>query len=89
MRFFLAVFSRIALPDEMRSRGFCVDSYDTVVQILGSDWKSRLASEEPSGLARSVVSANHFALFISNSGYLEVMAESCKEVNGVEANDLG
>lgn len=62
--------------DEMHSRGFIEDSYDTVVEISDSPWLSELIEIEPQQILGSVVGSRHFAVLLSSNGYLEVVAKT-------------
>lgn len=62
--------------DEMHSHGFSEFSYDTVVEIIDSPWMDALIRNEPTGLMSSASGKHHFAILLSNNGYLEVISES-------------
>lgn len=62
--------------DEMHSRGFIQESYDTLVEILESDWLHELIEIEPKQILGSVEGSRHFAVLLSSNGYLEVIAKS-------------
>jgi hypothetical protein len=64
--------------DEMHSRGFVEESYDTLVEILDSDWLRDLLDNEPKQILGSVEGSHHFAVLLSSNGYLEVVAKSVK-----------
>ena len=64
--------------EEMHCVGFIVESYDHLV-VVDSTWQHAHASTEPDGIVFPVDSARHFALMLSNNGYLELLAESCEE----------
>ena len=49
-------------------------AYDAIVEVLPSDWISKLASKEPKVRLESVKNKRHFAVLLSSNGYLEVVA---------------
>jgi hypothetical protein len=59
--------------DEMHSAGFVVEGYDCVVTVEGSTWLEELNAIEPSGM-HGIAGSKHFAVLLSNNGYLEVVA---------------
>jgi hypothetical protein len=61
---------------EMHSLGYADGSYDTVVEIINSIWLSELIEIEPEQIHRTVRGSHHFAILLSNNGYLEVVAKS-------------
>lgn len=63
--------------EEMYSAGFLEASYDAVLTVERSSWLKELAKIRPSGLRK--VKRHHFALYLSNLGYLEVIAEGFRE----------
>lgn len=70
-------FERIAafrFRDEMRSFGFADGSYDTLVELIDSDWLHQLIEIEPPAPLLGVTQRRHFAVFFSSNGYLEVIA---------------
>lgn len=61
---------------EMYSVGFPQDSFDTLVEIIDSDWRDEVF-ESGSKLSREGPEAfHHFAVFLSNNGLVEVLAKS-------------
>ena len=60
--------------DELRSAGFCLESYGAVVQMEESDWISQLKHGEPPN-KKFLDTGKHYAVFFSNNGYFEVIAE--------------
>ncbi len=62
---------------EIYGRGFFPESYDTLCEFLESDWIEELKSIRPQGLR--YWEFRHYALFMSNIGYLEVAAETFSE----------
>lgn len=60
---------------ELLSLGFVKESYDNLVEILESDWYCELLALEPRDVLGSIRGRRHFAVFLSNNGYLEVIAE--------------
>lgn len=62
--------------DEMHSRGFIGESYDTVVEVIDSDWLQELIAIEPNQILASVKGSRHFAVLLSSNGYLEVITKS-------------
>lgn len=66
--------------DEMHSQGFDPSSYDTVVELAESEWIEALAKAEPDGIW-GMKGKKHFAILLSNNGYLEVVARSCEELD--------
>lgn len=64
--------------DEMHSLGYADGSYDTVVEIVDSEWVRELLEIEPKQILGSVNGSRHFAVFLSNNGYLEVVAKSVR-----------
>ncbi|MCK9605334.1 MAG: hypothetical protein M0R33_02665 [Methylomonas sp.] len=65
--------------DEMHSQGFDTSSYDSVVEVIDSDWIAGLVRDEPEGI-RGAKGKKHFAVLLSSNGYLEAVAGSCIEV---------
>lgn len=61
--------------NEMHSKGFCSESYNAVAEIKDSPWLAGLIRDEPTGI-RDGKDKKHFAVFVSNNGYVEVIAES-------------
>jgi hypothetical protein len=59
--------------DELHSAGFADASYDEVVDIQDSEWLEQLSVIEPAGFG-ALRSRRHFAVLLSNNGYLEVVA---------------
>lgn len=77
------IFSGVAafrFRDEMHSAGFLQGSYDSLVEIVGSDWRQELSIIEPGGIWGSVENKKHFAVFFSSNGYLEVIADDFEEL---------
>lgn len=60
--------------DEMHSLGFAEGSYDSVLTFDDSAWLNELSGIEPRGIS-DVVGRKHFAVLLSQNGYLEVVAE--------------
>jgi hypothetical protein len=58
--------------NEMHSQGYINESYDAVIEVSNSVWLRDIAQEEPKGV-RGASEAKHFAVLISNNGYLEVI----------------
>jgi len=71
---------------EMHSLGSAEGSYDTLVEIETSDWLHELLSKEPSHIWGSVRRKKHFAVFFSNNGYLEVIADDFAQLPVQEGN---
>jgi len=67
--------------DEMRSRGFCPGSYDTVVEIRDSEWLAELIEKEPEQILGTTRGKRHFAVLLSNNGYLEVVATEVQPID--------
>ncbi len=65
---------------ELQSLGFAEGSYDSLVEIVDSAWCKELLSIEPNGIWGSVATKKHFAVFFSNNGYLEVIADDFQEL---------
>jgi hypothetical protein len=63
--------------NEMHSEGFISEAYESVAEVLNSDWKMKLAAIAPAGVT-DALSARHFAMFLSSNGYFEVLAESVR-----------
>lgn len=61
--------------NEMHSEGFVSEAYESVAEVLNSDWRQRLAALAPASVTNTS-SARHFAVFLSSNGYFEVLAES-------------
>jgi hypothetical protein len=61
--------------NEMHSRGYSSEAYESVAEINPSTWKQELSSLEPGGIA-DMQKKHHFAVFLSSNGYFEVLAES-------------
>jgi hypothetical protein len=59
--------------DELHSSGFEKGSYDEIVELQKSEWLDQLRSIEPPGFG-SLSGKRHFAVLLSNNGYLEVVA---------------
>src|SRR5688572_24485928 len=57
--------------DEMHSLGYANGSYDTVVEIVDSEWHRQILEIEPERIHASATLSRHFAVFLSNNGYLE------------------
>lgn len=72
LRFYDVVAFRFR--DELHSAGFALDSYDSLVKITNSEWIDQLRSYEPAEVEQ-VSEKNHYAILISNTGYLEVIAD--------------
>lgn len=68
--------------DEMHSLGYADGSYDTVVEIVDSEWVRELREIEPEQILGTVEGSRHFAVLLSSNGYLEVVAKSAQ----LEAN---
>ncbi len=66
--------------DEMHGSGFAQESYDTLVEIVDSEWRREFLIIEPSGIWGSVKAKKHFAVFFSSNGYLEVIADGFEEL---------
>ena len=62
--------------DEMHSRGFVGESYDTVVEVIDSDWVRELLEIEPEQILGSAEGSHHFVVLLSSNGYLEVVAKT-------------
>jgi len=65
--------------DEMHSQGYVHSSYDSVVEVIDSDWIEGLVKAEPEGI-HGAKGKKHFAVLLSSNGYLEAVAGSCIEV---------
>ena len=65
---------------EMLSAGFVQGSYDAIVEIKGSKWHEWLIEIEPNNIGSSTKNKKHFAVFLTNNGYLEVIAEGFEEM---------
>jgi hypothetical protein len=63
--------------DELRSRGFIEESYDTVIKVIESSWLGELRALDASGMD-DLEGLHHFAVFLSSNGYLEVIAEKAR-----------
>ena len=61
--------------DEMRTLSPIEGSFDTIVEIIDSNWLDELRLQEPADLALSAHNCHHFACFFTNNGYLEVISE--------------
>ena len=61
--------------NETHSRGFISSSYDCVVEVQDSSWLQELASSTPVHM-HGVSDKCHFAVFLSNNGFVEVIAKS-------------
>jgi len=75
-------FNRIAafrFRDEMRSDGYADESYESVIEVLDSDWKKELKKIEPPSVS-SISERHHFAALLSSNGYFEVIAKECSLV---------
>lgn len=66
--------------DEMHCFGFAVGSYDKVVEVIDSVWAQELLESEPKGILGGMKGKRHFAVLLSNVGYLEVIAENVHTV---------
>lgn len=65
--------------DELHSHGFETSSYDAIIEIVDSDWIGYLLGDRfTDGI--NLKDSKHFAVLLSNNGYLEAVAESCREV---------
>jgi hypothetical protein len=62
--------------NELHSLGFIPGSYDRLVEVIESDWLAELAAIEPTRISPSVKECHHFAVLLSNNGYLEVVSEA-------------
>ena len=60
--------------DEMHSLGFVESSYDSIVEVPDSDWYRELLRIEPHSSLRTIKDKHHYACFLSDSGYLEIIA---------------
>lgn len=62
-----------------RTEGHCtawhVEAYDTLIEVLGSEWVGELLAAEPSG-AWGHWKIRHFMIYIDSRGCYEVGAES-------------
>lgn len=70
------VFSRVLafrFGDVYRGRLLAEESYDCIVEVSSSSWRIELALREPAGLHVSIAEAKHYAVFVSDYGYLEVL----------------
>ena len=61
--------------NEMHSKGYCSESYDSVAEVKDSPWFAELIRNEPTGV-RDLVDKKHFGVFFSNNGYLEIVADA-------------
>lgn len=61
--------------NEMHSEGFVTEAYESVAEVLNSEWKTRLTAIAPTGVT-DALSARHFVMFLSSNGYFEVLAAS-------------
>ena len=69
---------------EMLSSGFENESYDAVVMVKDSKWLKSLIKIEPDQISSSVREKSHFAVLLSNNGYMEVIAS---EVGSLEVRE--
>jgi hypothetical protein len=58
---------------EYFSSGYCPGSYDSLVEVLDSDWLPELKKIQPKGF-KDMDEKRHYAVFFSSNGYLEVVA---------------
>jgi len=61
--------------NEMHSRGYSSDAYESLVEIAESPWKEEVSEIAPSGIG-DVSGAHHYALFLSSNGYFEILAHA-------------
>lgn len=59
--------------NEMHSKGYLSDSYESIAEVEDSPWKQELLAMTPTGIA-DVKKKRHFAVFLSSNGYVEVIA---------------
>jgi hypothetical protein len=69
--------------NERHAKAFPSEAYDAVVEIPDSDWMKGLLAERPVDL-QWPFERRHFAVFLSNCGYLEVIAERVEALPGKE-----
>lgn len=62
----------------MHSEDYAEGSYDSLVEVSGSNWINWLLEIEPPMIGNTVANKKHFAMFFSENGYLEVVAEEYK-----------
>ncbi|MFN0017496.1 MAG: hypothetical protein ACKVP0_04495 [Pirellulaceae bacterium] len=62
--------------DEMRSLGFFSESYDSVAEVLNSEWLAELEKIEPAKIHK-LWKRRHFAVFLSSCGFFELIADDC------------
>lgn len=71
-----ACVAAFRFSDELHSAGYERGSYDVLVEILDSTWCDELARKNGSR-GGETGATSHFAVFVSNNGYLEVLAARC------------
>ena len=73
-----AYFVAYRFRGELHSEGSPLESYDSIVEIHDSDWLREIVRVEPPGTLWPW-KKRHFAQFLSNHGYLEVIADHFQE----------
>lgn len=69
--------------DEQHGAG-TPDTYDDVVEVVDSLWLQSMIESEPERILGSVKQKHHFATFLSNNGYLEVIASEVSQIDPIE-----
>jgi hypothetical protein len=59
-------------------------TYDTVVEVIHSEWLNELAINETPGLLGSVIGKRHFAVLLSSNGYFEFIAGDVRKLDPSE-----
>ena len=62
--------------NELHSRGFILESYDSIVNVHDSSWRQGMIEGEPEDIFGSARTCRHLAVFFSNCGYLEVLSRN-------------
>lgn len=65
--------------DELRFSGAPEESWDSVAIILDSEWLLEIARVEPPVFSKAE-RCNHYAIMLSNNGFLEVIAQNVEQL---------
>jgi hypothetical protein len=76
-------FIAFRFRNEMHSLGFLEASFDSVCRIVDSSWVAEMKKIRPAGLW--YFETQHFAVMLSNVGYLEVLAEAVQVDTGKDS----
>jgi hypothetical protein len=67
--------------NEMHSVGYSPESYDTLVEIVDSEWKAELHERESKYLqVLRAQDCHHYMVLLSDNGVVEVLAQGFREL---------